>query len=101
MAENLKEFLQLSSFQTAVMTFIVSQAEATNQMKELREVFIRFDEDGDGLLQLSEITQGLHEVLGDVKGSLKIFDDIVNGLDKNLNGVIDFTEFLTAASDKE
>ena len=83
------------------MTFIVSQAEATNQMKELREVFVRFDEDGDGLLQLSEITQGLHEVLGDVKGSLKIFDDIVNGLDKNLNGVIDFTEFLTAASDKE
>ena len=83
------------------MTFIVSQAEATNHLKELKEVFIRFDEDGDGFLQLSEITQGLHEVLGDVKGSMKIFEDIVNSLDKNLNGVIDFTEFLTAAADKE
>ena len=40
-------------------------------------------------------------MLGHVRGSLKIFEDILNSLDKNLNGVIDYTEFLTAAADKE
>lgn len=70
-------------------------------MAELKEVFLRFDESGDGYLQVEEIASGLKEVLGHVKGSMKIFEDILNSLDKNCNGVIDYTEFLTAASDKE
>ena len=69
-------------------------------MEELKEVFIRLDENGDGNLQLEEITSGLKEVLGHVKGSMKIFDEIMNSLDRNCNGVIDYTEFLTAAVDK-
>jgi len=32
---------------------------------------------------------------------MKIFDDIMISLDKNCNGVVDFTEFLTAAADKD
>jgi calcium-dependent protein kinase len=32
---------------------------------------------------------------------MKIFDDIMISLDKNCNNVIDFTEFLTAAADKD
>ena len=32
---------------------------------------------------------------------MKIFDDIMAALDKNCNGVVDFTEFLTAAADKD
>jgi len=62
---------------------------------------MRFDESGDGFLQLDEITSGLKEVLGHVRGSLQIFEDILKTLDKNLNGKIDYTEFLTAAADKE
>ena len=83
------------------MTYIVSQSESQADLRDLKEVFIRFDESGDGYLQLSEITAGLKEVLGHVRGSLKIFEDILSSLDKNLNGVIDYTEFLTAAADKE
>ena len=30
-----------------------------------------------------------------------MFDEILESLDKNRNGVIDYTEFLTAASNKE
>jgi hypothetical protein len=32
---------------------------------------------------------------------MKIFEDIMSALDKNCNGVIDYSEFLVAASDKE
>lgn len=70
-------------------------------MKDLKEVFNRLDESGDGYLQLAEITSGLKEVLGHVKGSMNIFDEILNSLDKNFNGVVDYTEFLVAAADKE
>jgi calcium-dependent protein kinase len=32
---------------------------------------------------------------------MTIFDEILDSLDKNRNGVIDYTEFLVAAADKE
>ena len=32
---------------------------------------------------------------------MKIFEEIMHSLDRNCNGAIDYTEFLTAASDKE
>lgn len=32
---------------------------------------------------------------------MKIYDEIMSTLDKNCNGVIDYSEFLVAASDKE
>ena len=35
------------------------------------------------------------------KKGMKIFEEIMNSLDRNCNGVIDYTEFLTAAADKE
>jgi len=40
-------------------------------------------------------------VFGDVKGCMKIFEEIMHSLDLNGNGAIDYTEFLTAASNKE
>lgn len=63
-------------------------------------MFNRFDESGDGCLQVEEITNGLKEVLGTVRGNMNVYQDILEALDKNKNGVIDYTEFLTAASDK-
>ena len=62
---------------------------------------MRFDESGDGQLSLDEISAGLEEVLGSVKGKMKIFEEIMGALDKNCNGVIDYSEFLVAASDKD
>jgi calcium-dependent protein kinase len=43
----------------------------------------------------------LKEVLGSVKGKMKIYEEIMGALDKNCNGVIDYSEFLVAASNKE
>ena len=40
-------------------------------------------------------------MFGNVKGSMKIFEEILHSLDRNCNGVIDYTEFITAATDKE
>ena len=83
------------------MTYILSNGENQDQLNELKEVFIVFDESGDGHLQLDEIQKGLKQVLGHVKGSMKVYEVIMATLDKNCNGVIDYSEFLVAAADKE
>jgi calcium-dependent protein kinase len=83
------------------MAYILSNGEHQSQLTELKEVFLRFDESGDGHLQLDEIQKGLKQVLGHVKGSMKVFEEIMATLDKNCNGVIDYSEFLVAASDKD
>ena len=100
-AHNLQQFKKYSAFQSGVLTYIISQSENISSLTELKEVFNRFDESGDGYLQLEEITEGLKEVLGHVKGNMQIYQDILISLDKNCNGVIDYTEFLTAAADKD
>lgn len=38
--------------------------------------------------------------MGNVKGSMKWYEEIMITLDKDCNGVIDYSEFLTAAVDK-
>ena len=71
-----------------------------DEFEELREIFINLDSGGDGFLQLNEIREGLMKVQGKVKGNLPMFKEILDGMDKNLNGKVDYTEFLTAASNK-
>jgi Ca2+-binding EF-hand superfamily protein len=51
-------------------------------------------------LTLDEIHEGLTTIMGHVKGNLKEFEDLMISLDKNCNGVIDYSEFLTAAVSK-
>jgi calcium-dependent protein kinase len=38
--------------------------------------------------------------MGNVKGGLKEFEKLMTDLDKDNNGVIDYSEFLTAAVNK-
>ena len=53
------------------------------------------------MLSIEEIRDGLKRVMGQIKGNLKEFEDLLLALDKNLNGVIDYSEFLTAAVNKQ
>ena len=83
------------------MTYIISQNENFSQLNNLKSIFNQLDQNGDGQLQLDEIHNGLKQAFGDVKGNMHIFSDILEALDRNHNGVVDYTEFLTAASEKE
>ena len=62
--------------------------------------FIDLDRDKNGLLTLDEIHKGLNKVMGNLKGSQKEFEELLVSMDKNCNGVIDYSEFLTAAVSK-
>lgn len=80
------------------MAFIVTQSEQHLELSQLKDVFLSIDKNLDGKLKKTEIKAALHKVVGNVKSGL--YEEIMKSLDKNCNGVIDYSEFLVAASDK-
>ena len=52
---NLHQFKKLSAFQAGIMTFIVSQNENFSDLRNLKDIFNKFDESNDGKLELKEI----------------------------------------------
>lgn len=75
--------------------------EECGEYDELRKVFIALDKTNDGKLSIEEIHDGLSKVLGKIKPKSKEFEQIMVDLDKDCNGVIDYSEFLTAAVNKQ
>jgi len=70
-------------------------------MDQAREVFLELDKSGDGTLSVEEVRDGLVRAMGCVKGSLEDFSRIMADLDKDGNGVVDYSEFLAASISKQ
>ena len=97
---NLKEFRDISIFQSGVLSFIVNLQATSEELEELKNLFIQLDKSKDGTLSLDEIRDGMDLVLGKLPGTKAKYDDLMKSLDKDGNGVIDYTEFITGAIDK-
>jgi calcium-dependent protein kinase len=61
---------------------------------------LALDKSNDGMLTLEEVQEGLVKVMGRVKGNLREFQQIMEDLDKDGNGMIDYSEFLAASVNK-
>ena len=70
------------------------------EMNELTKIFMALDKSNDGYLTADEIRDGLVTVMGNFKGNMREFEEIMAAIDKDSNGVIDYSEFITAAVDK-
>lgn len=64
------------------------------------DIFMSLDQSKDGMLTIDEIHEGLVAIMGKVRGNLREFEQIMIDLDKDCNGVIDYSEFLVAAVNK-
>ena len=71
----------------------------TEQQKIIKELFDKYDENKNGVLEKSEFITGLNELinsLGDAMPSEtveKISEEAINNFDLNGNGIIEFNEF--------
>jgi calcium-dependent protein kinase len=93
----LRRFRCRSKFAKAVLHVIASQLNEV-QIKSLRETFLSLDSNGDGLLTLSELKEGLSQAgVTELPHDLK---QIMEGIDADGSGVIDYTEFLAATIEK-
>merc|ERR1740121_3181598 len=95
---NMRTFRSQNRLKKAALHVIANQLSET-QIKALRDTFMALDANGDGLLNSQELKDGLEKAgFTDIPPDLQ---QILNEVDSNGSGVIDYTEFLAATLDKK
>lgn len=98
LVDNLRGFRSQNKLKKAALHVIASQLNE-EQIKALRNTFMTLDENGDGLLTAAELTKGLQKAgFKEVPADLQ---KIMEEVDSDGSGVIDYTEFLAATIDKK
>ncbi len=93
--ENMKAFKCLQKLKKAVLMYITTQT-SEKEVASLRELFISLDKDGDGKLSLDEMQDALK-----AQHSTLNFKEILESIDTDKSGFIDYSEFLAATIDRE
>merc|ERR1719188_2052046 len=95
--DNLRSFRSQNKLKKAALHIIAGQLNE-EQIKGLRETFMALDTNGDGLLTSAEMKEGLSQAgLKDIPDDLQ---KILENINTDGSGVIDYTEFLAATLDK-
>jgi len=98
LVDNLRGFRCQNKLKKAALHVIANQL-GEKQIKALRETFMALDGNGDGLLTPAEMKEGLQKAgLKDIPQDLQ---QILEDVDSDGSGVIDYTEFLAASLDKK
>ena len=93
--ETLQEFTNGARLRKVVLLCLASLC-SDQDIKNFRETFIKLDTNGDGTLSLSELQQGISSIPG---VNLQI-ENIMEEIDVDKSGRIDYTEFLASTLDK-
>ncbi|EGR29125.1 hypothetical protein IMG5_162280 [Ichthyophthirius multifiliis] len=99
--QNLSNFQSRSKIKQAIMTYIVSQMITQQEKQELQKNFMSLDQNGDGMLSKDELIQGYTSVCGNKELAIEQVERILDIVDCNKSGKVDFTEFLMAATNKD
>jgi len=97
---NLASFRARNQLQKAVLCFMSSRLLSTEEVHELAQVFRDLDQSGSGRLSKQELHQGLQRVLG-LDLTPKSTSQILDEVDADNSGFIDYSEFLVAAMDRQ
>lgn len=101
--KNLTSFHSQNRFRHAIITFIASQMTTKEDNDELMKAFTALDADGNGVLSREELIDGYQNIYTDKKPSeiRVIVDELMDNVDINNKGEINFTEFVVAAMNRE
>lgn len=94
--KNLQGFKVRNQLQQAVMAYIANHLQSQENMNKLKQAFQEFDANGDGVLERSELLAGYMKLGKKRTEAEKIVDDILEKIDINKSGTIEFSEFLMA-----
>jgi len=97
---NMKKFHAERKIQQAALTYIVNHLLSKEEKNELLELFQSFDKNGDGVLSKDEIYEGYKSILGEVEAGKEV-ERIMNEMDIDKNGSIDYNEFVIAATNRQ
>jgi len=94
--KNLKHFAVMNKLKKASLNVIASQLTDT-AIRELKEMFISMDDNNDGTLSVGELKEGLSKAGVAIPQDLA---EMMDNIDTDGSGVLDYSEFLAAALDK-
>lgn len=97
---NIKSFSATQKLQQAALAYIVHNLTKKEDTDYLRRVFIYFDNNGDGRLTKDELIKGFSLVLT-VEEAEKEANRVMDIIDVDGNGFIEYEEFLRASIDQE
>ncbi|CAD8100790.1 unnamed protein product [Paramecium sonneborni] len=92
----LKNFNGSNKLKKVALTFIASQLNE-QEIADLGKLFKQLDKNGDGVLTIDELREGL---IGMSDVQAKELGNIIKSIDTDGNGTINYTEFLAATMEK-
>jgi len=95
LVNNLRSFNAANRFKRVALQVIATQL-SEDKYNHLRRLFLSLDKNGDGMLSLKEISDGLKEA----KLDSKELQQILATIDCDRSGMIEYKEFLAATMDK-
>jgi len=97
--KNLQDFRAERKLQEAIWIFLVSYFSAKEETASLLTTFQVLDKDKNGVLSKQEIMEGYKDIIGKAQNNEEI-EEIINKIDNNNNGLIDYSEFVAATINK-
>lgn len=98
--KNLKKYSATQKLQQATLAYIVHNLTKKEDTDNLRSVFIHFDDNGDGRLTKDELIKGLMSILSEEESEKEV-NRVMDIIDVDGNGFIEYEEFLRAGLDKD
>ncbi|KRX01612.1 Protein kinase-like domain [Pseudocohnilembus persalinus] len=92
----LKNFTQHHRLKKVALTFIASQLSET-EISDLGKLFRQLDKNGDGVLTVDEIREGLSGVGSSTYDEI---NKIISSIDTDGSGRVDYTEFIAATIER-
>ena len=90
--ERMKDFKNSSKLKKAILTFLATKA-SDKDIKDEIELFNQFDKNKDGYITANELKKGLK---GIKKYQDEEIEEIMNSIDTDNNGAINYNEFIAA-----
>ena len=97
--KNLRNYSARLKLQQSTLAYIVHNLVHKEDCEYLRQVFIAFDDNGDGKLTKDELIKGLNILLSKEEAEKEV-NRLIEIIDVDGNGFIEYEEFLRAGLDK-
>lgn len=97
--KNMRNFQFQKKFQEAAWMFMTSYLVTREEKQEIIRTYLALDLDGDGQLSREELLNGFKKIMEPSKAEEEV-DIVLKNIDTNMNGTIDYTEFVMATVNK-
>jgi len=101
LSKNLAAFAKTSNFQSGICSILANLMTKTTDLKELNKMFVQWDTSQDGQLSYEELKENMAEISTLFQMDAPDVENLMRAADTNRDGQVDYTEFITAAFDKQ